>query len=61
MNKFFKRIMVELEDGNIVDISDLPREKYEYFLNMIARINDAYRIMILNGDIKNNDNESQSL
>lgn len=41
--------MVELEDGEVVDIADLPKEKYESFLNIIIRLNDAYRLMILKG------------
>lgn len=30
----FKRIMVELENGMIVNITDLPKEQYEYFLKL---------------------------
>jgi len=58
----FKSVKVELENGDIVDITDLPQDKYEYFLNMIVMINNAYRLMILKGEIINSNNyESQPL
>lgn len=40
--KPFKRIMVELQNGVIVDISDLPKAQYEYFLELIDHIKFAY-------------------
>jgi hypothetical protein len=58
----FKRIMVELEDGTILDIADLHQKEYEAFLNLALKINDTYRSLILEGAFFINEkDESQSI
>lgn len=43
----FGRIMVELKNGVLVDIRELPKEHYEYFLDMVIEIKHAYQIALL--------------
>ena len=38
----FLKVMVELNSGEIVDITDLPKEQYEAFLELMNYIRLAY-------------------
>ena len=40
----FTKIMVEMADGTVVNITDLPRLQYEYFLKLMHDLEIAYRI-----------------
>jgi hypothetical protein len=50
--KPFKRIMVELQNGMMVSISDLPKEQYEYFLELMNHVRLAY-IAVTNNENPN--------
>lgn len=45
--KPFQRIMVELQNGMMVSITDLPKEHYEYFLELVVNLNDYYKLSTL--------------
>ena len=38
----FSKIMVELNDGTIVNITDLPKEQYEQFLELMLEVSITY-------------------
>lgn len=38
----FSKIMVEIKGGSIVNITDLPKEQYEQFLELMHKIRIAY-------------------
>ena len=40
--KFFSKIMVEIKGGAIVNITDLPKEQYEQFLEIMHQVRIAY-------------------
>jgi len=40
--KTFSRIMVEIKGGIIVNITDLPKEQYEEFLEIMHQVRLAY-------------------
>ena len=43
--KIFTKIMVEIKDGPIVNITDLPKEHYEYFLELMHNLRIAYNVL----------------
>ena len=40
--KLFSKIMVEIKGGAIVNITDLPKEQYEQFLEIMYQVRIAY-------------------
>lgn len=42
MNKPFKQIFVQLQNGIMVPINELPKESYEYFLELTHQVRLAY-------------------
>ena len=40
--KLFSKIMVEIKGGAIVNITDLPKEQYEQFLEIMHQVRIAY-------------------
>lgn len=41
-NKKFTKIMVEVSNGEMVEIQELPQEQYEGFLELMHRLRTAY-------------------
>lgn len=40
--KLFSKIMVEIKDGVIVNITELPKDQYEQFLELMHQVRIAY-------------------
>lgn len=38
----FSRVLVETKDGSIIDITDLPKEEYEAFLELTHQVRIRY-------------------
>ena len=43
--KIFTKVMVEIKGGVMVNITDLPPDQYEYFLDFVYALRIAYTVM----------------
>ena len=50
--KTFTKIMVETKEGVIVNITALPKEQYEYFLELMHNLRLAYIAIVNKEELK---------
>jgi hypothetical protein len=49
---FFKKILIQTNEGDVVDITDLNQMQYEAFLQGMAQLNELYYKSLAEQNIK---------